>query len=595
MTFRTRLLVVFSMTIVAAVGLVVWIVSTATERAFEQLDSERTTALVEQFRKEFALRGDEVARAAGRIAEADATRTIAIDANRPDRDYSLHVNDAPALVEAYGLDFLELVAGDGAIISSAQWRARFGYKEAWLTEPLDWKTETAFLKREELPDEAALALAAVRVAAVGDSRLYVVAGRRLDQKFLASLVLPAGMRALLYRNLEPVFSAQALTGADASQARLFAPLIEQVRQQNREAVLEIRWSSDAASAETFHAIPLDGRDHHPLGVLLIGSSRRQVVTLVRWIRQAGLVVGGAGILLALVLAGWATARVTRPVKQLAAGAGEVARGNWDARVAIDSSDEIGDLARAFNQMTSELKEQRDRLVQAERVAAWRELARRLAHELKNPLFPLQITVENLERAKREHPGEFEEVFRESTATLLAELANLKTIIARFSDFAKMPTPQFEPVQLNDLVSAVLKLLEAQLASAGTIRAETELDPRLPVIEADPEQIKRALQNLVLNAMDAMPAGGALRIRTRQYNSTVILEVSDTGQGLTQEECGRLFTPYYTTKRHGTGLGLAIVQSVVCDHGGTISVESQPGRGSTFRIELPVARPAAARA
>jgi len=232
-------------------------------------------------------------------------------------------------------------------------------------------------------------------------------------------------------------------------------------------------------------------------------------------------------------------------------------------------------------------------VQAERVAAWRELARRLAHELKNPLFPLQITVENLERAKREHPDQFEEVFRESTATLLAELAKLKTIIGRFSDFAKMPTPQFEPVQLNDLVRAVLKLFDAQFSTSGAIRTEVVLDPRMPSIQADPEQIQRALQNLVLNAMDAMPDGGTLRNQTRHYNNTVILEIADTGQGLTKEECGRLFTPYYTTKHHGTGLGLAIVQSVVSDHGGTISVESQPGRGATFRIELPVSRAASA--
>jgi nitrogen fixation/metabolism regulation signal transduction histidine kinase len=311
------------------------------------------------------------------------------------------------------------------------------------------------------------------------------------------------------------------------------------------------------------------------------------------IRNVGLGVGAAGILLALALAGWATARVTRPVKELAAGAGEVARGNWDARVEIDSSDEIGDLARAFNQMTRQLAEQRERLLQSERVAAWRELARRLAHELKNPLFPLQITVENLERAKREHPDQFEEVFRESTTTLLAELGNLKTIIGRFSDFAKMPAPQFEPVQLNDLVRAVLKLFEAQLAASGAIRPEANLDQRLPAIQADPEQIKRALQNLVLNAMDAMPSGGTLLIETRQYNSTVILEVSDTGQGLTREECNRLFTPYYTTKHHGTGLGLAIVQSVVSDHHGTISVESQPGHGATFRIELPITQAAGA--
>jgi len=592
MTLRTRLLVVFTVTIVAAVAMIVWIVSASTARVFEQLDAERAAALVQQFQKEFVLRGEEIARSVQRIAASDAALRAAIDVNRAEPDYSLHVNDASALASSHGLDFLELVAGDGSIVSSAQWPARFAYKEAWLTDAVDWKSQPAFLKREELPDDAALALVAVGVRTVADARLYVIAGRRLDSAFLTSLVLPPGMRVLLYRNLEAAFSPQALAGV-AVDAEKFAPLIDQVRRENREVISEIRWSADAASAETFHAIPLDGRERRPLGVLLIGSSRRQVVTLMHAIRNVGLGVGAAGVLLALALAGWATARVTRPVKRLAAGAGEVARGNWDARVDINSSDEIGDLARAFNQMTRQLAEQRERLLQSERVAAWRELARRLAHELKNPLFPLQITVENLERAKREHPSQFEEVFRESTATLLAELANLKTIIGRFSDFAKMPAPQYELIQLNDLVRAALKLFEAQLASVVAIRPEADLDPRLAAIQADPEQIKRALQNLILNAMDAMPGGGTLRIQTRQYNNTVILEVSDTGQGLTREECDRLFTPYYTTKHHGTGLGLAIVQSVVSDHHGTISVDSQPGYGATFRIELPIAHAAGA--
>src|SRR5262249_33744547 len=154
-----------------------------------------------------------------------------------------------------------------------------------------------------------------------------------------------------------------------------------------------------------------------------------------------------GIIIGVLLGWWTTERITRPVARLAAGARAVAGGDWSARVDVISNDEIGELAQAFNNMTRQLIEQRDRAIQAERVAAWRELARRLAHELKNPLFPLQITVENLQRA-RSRP-EFDEVFEESTATLLAELANLKTIIGRFSDFAKMPAPHFETADVND--------------------------------------------------------------------------------------------------------------------------------------------------
>ena len=420
MTFRARLLMVFTVTIAVTVAMVVWIVSSSTERAFERLDNERTAALVEQFRKEFAQRGEEVVRAAERIAKADATTRIAIQP-----DPSLHFNDAAALAAANGLHFLELVAGDGTIVSSAQSPARFGYKETWLTEPVDWKSQPAFLRREELPDEVALALEAVRVAPAGDARLFVIAGRRLDQTLLASLVLPPGMRALLYRDVEPVFSPQALDGVGLAEARRFAPLIEEVRHGNREMTGEIRWGPDAASAETFHAIPLDGRDGRPLGVLLIGSSRRQVAELVRSIHLVGLAVGGAGTLLALLLAGWATARVTRPVKRLAAGARRSGRGKLECP-------RRGRFARRNRRPGARLQPDDARAGRAARAPGAGRARRRVARTGAAPGARAEESAvpaadhggEPAARA-REHPEQFDEVFRESTATLLAELANLK--------------------------------------------------------------------------------------------------------------------------------------------------------------------------
>jgi signal transduction histidine kinase len=153
----------------------------------------------------------------------------------------------------------------------------------------------------------------------------------------------------------------------------------------------------------------------------------------------------------------------------------------------------------------------------------------------------------------------------------------------------MPPPEFEPVDLNELVRGAIKLFEPQLAPVGRphIAPELYLDENLPHPQADPTLLRRALENLILNSLDAMPAGGMLTVRTAHRTGAVRLEVTDTGAGLTPEECARLFTPYYTTKRHGTGLGLAIVQSVVSDHGGRIEVESAPGAGTTFRIELPM--------
>jgi nitrogen fixation/metabolism regulation signal transduction histidine kinase len=352
----------------------------------------------------------------------------------------------------------------------------------------------------------------------------------------------------------------------------------------------VRWSADPAEDEVFHAIPLAGagKDRPLLAILLIGNSRRTYVELMRHIRSAALIVEGGGILLTILLSSWAAARVTRPVEQLAHAAQEVAAGNWNVRVEVAGADELAQLADSFNRMTAELLGQKERLVQAERVAAWRELARRLAHELKNPLFPLQLTVENLVRARQQNPEQFEEVFRESSRTLLAELANLKGIIGRFSEFSKMPQPQLQRVQVNEVIRGVVQLFQAQLEAPGRakISCDLQLDPRLEPVAADAELLHRVISNLVLNAMDAMPQGGALTLRTRDEDGKVLIEVADTGSGLTPEECARIFTPYYTSKQHGTGLGLAIVQSVVSDHGGSIRVQSEPGRGTTFVIELP---------
>ena len=578
MTFRTRLLVVFTLTVVASVGIVEWLVTRATRKAFERVESQRADVLVAQFQREFDRRGQEIVRAVKDVALSDAAVSVAISS-----DDSAYYNEASGMARAHGLGLLELVGGDGAIVSSAEWPVRFGYVEDWLTAPPAWKPGVAFLRREELPDGFTLALAAVETVNAGGRQLYVAGGQQLDQGFLDTLVLPAGMRVLLYRNLEPQFAPHLLAGSTdtATDAAEFQPLIERVIRERRPRVATL---GSGAAAETVHALPLTGIEDNLLAVLLISSSRRELVELENSLGRNGAWVAAGAILTGMLMAVWATARVTRPVRRLAESAGQVAAGNWNTTVEVTSHDEVGQLAQAFNRMTHELVEQRQRLLQTERVAAWRELARRLAHELKNPLFPLQITVENMQRARESHPAEFDEVFREGSRTLLAELANLKQIIARFSDFAKMPAPEMQPVNLNALAGETMKLFEAQFAQAR-VTARAELAPELPTVAADPEQVARALRNLVLNAIDAMPEGGALTVRTMPQGSGARLEISDSGKGLSQEECERLFTPYYTTKTHGTGLGLAIVQSVVSDHHGRVSVESQPGKGTTFRIDL----------
>lgn len=574
MSYRAKVLISISATVSIAVWMVAWLISAQMTRTYEERDARRAAGVIAQFRREFARRGDDVGGRVSAIAGSDPVARIAAWVAQPSTELFDDIKAAEPLAQEHGLDLLAIYGPDGSILSSAHWPARFGYREEWITQNPNWNATPVFLKREDLTDGPVLALMAVRAVRAGDRRLYVAGGERLDASFLETLPVPEGMGVSVHRETDDLRAVPPDLAA----------LVAQVRASGREQTRLVR---TAAGVEVATAIPLAGRDNQALAVLLTTQSRAELLTLKRQVRVTALAVGGAAVILGLVLGFWAASRVTWPVRRLAGSVRQVAAGDWEARAAVTSRDEIGQLARDFNAMAEQLVEQRNRMLQAERVAAWREIARRLAHELKNPLFPLQITVENLRRARHAPPAEFDEIFDESTTTLLAELDNLKTIVGRFGDFARMPAPQFETVDLNELASESMRLFEARSQEPGrpAVRTRLDLAPDLPAVHADPEQLRRLLRNLALNALDAMPQGGDLTIRTAGRNGRVVLEVADTGGGLTPEERARLFTPYYTTKQHGTGLGLAIVQSVVSDHGGTISVDSEPGRGTTFRIEL----------
>ena len=589
MTLRTRLFALVGAVVALTDILVTATVASSARRAFAAVDDQRTAVLVTQVRREFAVEAEQVAQRLERVASSDEVVRLAADLGRSKTNAAAYVGAAAPLAASQGLDFLDLVSEQGTIISSAHAPARFGYRHPWLPPGATSmpESEGAFLQRVEFPNDVALGVVATRSVPAGDGRILLVGGRRLDERFLKTLVLPAGTRVLLYRDVEPEITHRQLVDASGVVADVqpFEPLIARVRQTRLDARAQVAASGDT---ESVAAVPLPAPDGAVRGVLLVASSGRELASLVNRIRWSGLLFGAIGLIVGCGLSYIVAARVTRPVEELADAARAVAVGRWDVQVQADeSSGEVGALARAFRTMTEQLADQRDRLVQAERVAAWRELARRLAHELKNPLFPLRITVDNLTRAKSLTAAEFDEVFEESMGTLTTGLANLNAVIGRFSDFARMPVPQIADVSPNDVAQRAVKLFHAQLASGDRppIRLTMDLDPSVGRIEADGEQLGRALTNLLVNAIDAMPQGGELTIRTRRANDGVRFEVSDTGQGLTEEERQRLFTPYYTTKLHGTGLGLAIVQSVVADHHGRIWVDSEPGRGTTFHIEL----------
>lgn len=591
MSLRQKLLLLMSLTVAAAVAAVAWTVLVRIRLVFEQRDQEETALFVSQFQREFQHRSAEVAAAIDRLAASERARSMAFEMVQSG-DVWPYLKEAQSMAQLGQLDFLEIIGPDGNVVSSAQWPARFGYGE-----PAIWGSgQDPFLKREELPDgSAALGLFAVRSIKSAEPAVRLIGGKRLDQSFLADLPAAPGMTIGLYAEYHGENSASAAfnpasyyqaSGAVPNAPR-YAALIESARKSGEQDSAILYLSSRREDSVNVTAIPLKSNSGAVLAVLTVAISRAGLVAAQQHIRAIAYAIASGGILLAIAFSLWITARVSHPIEQLAGAAEEVAAGNWDVRVPERGRDEVSVLARSFNHMTGELTAQRERLVQSERVAAWRELARRLAHELKNPLFPLQLTVENLVRARRLPAEEFDEVFDESTRTLGMEIANLKTIIGRFSDFSKMPKPQTELIDAHAVVERVRSLYEAAAEPGLDFKVDLSTEP-MP-LNADPELLHRALSNLVLNAIDAMPNGGTLTLAARPLEADIVIRVSDTGEGLTPEECERLFTPYYTTKQHGTGLGLAIVQSVIADHGGTIAVESGGARGATFIITLPRAQ------
>lgn len=294
---------------------------------------------------------------------------------------------------------------------------------------------------------------------------------------------------------------------------------------------------------------------------------------------------------AVVLIGFVVARtLARDLDQLVQGSLAASRGDLDHRVPVRSNDEVGAVASAFNFMMEDLRVSKDRLVIAERIAAWQDIARRLAHEIKNPLTPIQMAMDTLRKTWRKKHPSFDEILEESTSTVLEEVDRLKRIVTEFSDFARMPKPEFARIDVNEAITSSLALYQ------GSAPLELRPNKGLPAIDADKRQLSQVLLNLVENARDAIaqrpdPENGKITVLTRagEAGDRIELIVEDNGPGVPADRKDKVFSPYFTTKEHkgGTGLGLAIVHRIVSDHGGRISLSNVLGGGARFTVELPL--------
>jgi signal transduction histidine kinase len=299
----------------------------------------------------------------------------------------------------------------------------------------------------------------------------------------------------------------------------------------------------------------------------------------------------AFILIGSALGYWMAERIADPVNRLQRATARLARGDLDARVAVTSSDELRRLVEAFNSMATELQRQQVALERTHRLEAWADMARQVAHEIKNPLTPVQLSAEHLRRVHADRGKPLSPVLEECVDSILGQVRLLRQIAAEFSSFASSPTPRPVATSPADLVAEVVEPYRAGLPAGVALSVDVPQD--LGDFEIDRSLLGRALTNMIENALHAMPRGGSLHIggRLSADGRAVRLEIRDTGVGMDRASLDRIFEPYFSTKAVGTGLGLTIAKRNVEIHGGTISVDSAPGRGTTVGVEIPRARSA----
>ncbi|MGH9346638.1 MAG: ATP-binding protein [Vicinamibacterales bacterium] len=424
-------------------------------------------------------------------------------------------------------------------------------------------------------------LAAPRAAEQGvavDDNLMVWVSRLIDQDvniFSGPRLLATSERNLFASGLLPTRTPDEVYLALA--LRNEAATVTRERIGATEEYMVAATPVGARNLEAMLTVPLTSRQQ---------EIEAEIDTLDRQVLLAALlcILAGAGI-------GYSMAeRIADPVNRLTRATRRLARGDLDARVAATSSDELRRLVQDFNSMAADLQRQRVELERTHRLEAWAEMARQVAHEIKNPLTPIQLNAEHLRRVHADRGEPLGPVLQECVGTILHQVTLLRQIASEFSSFASAPTARRTEVDVAELIREIVH--PYRLGLRTRIQFAVDLPADLPRVDADRTLLSRALTNIVENALHAMPGGGSLQVRAQPEDRVVRISVSDTGAGMDADALARVFEPYFSTKATGTGLGLPIAKRNVELNGGTIEVRSERDRGTVVEISLPLARGAA---
>jgi signal transduction histidine kinase len=511
-------------------------------------------AIEADLRNESATVGRRLASLASDLARDNRFRLAALQRDPAARRYLLDY--AGEAMRLSGLAMLQVQDSAGRILSSGHFRNQFDQLQPELPRLLA-SAQALSLVRTRSPEAPLLALARVDSFQVGGRRFNLVGGVRAEPPLLDSLDRGSDLSVRLVH-----------PGAPTSDS-LPGKIVREIPVPYLDLVTD---STPSLSKATF----LVTQSHGTLEAL------RQSVN--RWF----LLAVALTVTAALALAAWLSSRVSRPLSELARKTSEIDLDRLDQSFETERSDEIGALSRLLGAMTQRLRTSSARLREAERRAAVGDLARQINHDIKNGLAPIRNVLRHFSQVSRQDPASLPGVFEERKGTLDSSIEYLETLARNYARLS--PEVERGTCDVNQVVAQVLRGI-----SADGAELKANLDERLPPVRGDTLMLRRILENLIGNAVESLTgmAGGKITIATehaggRDESGRVRISVTDTGRGMTREELNRAFDDFYTTKPGGTGLGLSIVRRLILDLEGTLKVETEPGTGTRFVIELPAA-------
>lgn len=535
-SLRSRIIVGSALVALIPLALATLVLSRWIEGMVREQSAERLTASLEGLQGRVRSDGDRIARQVRVLGTDPTLKRLYLVRRGGSRELTDHVAERRVLL---GLDFLAVHGPEGNAVAS-----------------------------DASPDIGPRGVSITRAAPIvfeGRSVGTVLGGLAVDSTLLAAWKRAGGVDLTLH-DAEGALLVSTL-GARPDPAPATAAGVTRVRADGRSYL--------AKSAP----LAAEGRGDARITALVSTSAMDAAIAALR---VTAALTGAAGLLLAVLLGVLGSSQISGPVERLAAFSRKMAQGEWDEPLRVESVRELETLVGALDRMRRDLTAYREKLIVSERQAAWSEMARAVAHEVKNPLTPIAVSVADLKRSYDRKREDFPEILEQSVRTISEEIHTLERLLREFSEFARLPEPNMAPVNLAVMLED-LRTLYGREAEAGRLRIDPSSgDLTFP---ADADQVRQALVNLLRNGFEA-GADSVVSVSAVRENGAVTISVSDTGPGLSPEERGRLFTPGWTTKASGSGLGLTIVQRIVHDHRGTIDVRSEPGRGTTFLLSFP---------